>query len=78
LPPTVHREPGLHTVTGRESPHLHQRAETTAISLRGKKLICTTVRTAQEGVFPAYCSLRKTARALGKKSSKTNSRGTME
>jgi hypothetical protein len=44
-----------------------------------KEVICNTTRTLQGVTFPAYLSLRKTARAPGEKNLKTpNYRGTRE
>jgi hypothetical protein len=69
LPPTVHRDPALPTVTALESRLPYQRAETHWKKEQGN---LHHKRTLQWVTFPAYPSLRKTTRMLGEKAQNPN------
>jgi hypothetical protein len=67
----VHRDPVLPTVTLGELQLPHQRAGTSAPSLR-EEVIYTTTKILQGLTFLAYSSLRKTAGTPGEKTQNYN------
>jgi hypothetical protein len=67
LPPTVHRDTTLSIVPAGESLFPSKDGNSSLLDEERKVVICTTITTLQEVTFPAYPSLKKTARDPGEK-----------